>query len=185
MRPIREFRSTTPQLTGVVARCDNCCKLWSERDVVPARDLARRHDEGFNIDLVAGECADCSALCYYEGLAQASCSQGSLGAWEFRAAAQSRKEFMVRAKIKSYIEAGGTHCPYCQSCKLDTGVCDLRNRPLVVEVICMACGERWRNQYRLVGVLLPGEVRQSYPGRVSSWSVMPNMNSEDDDRDQT
>lgn len=55
-------------------------------------------------------------------------------------------------QIQQYVDTSGIHCPYCDSDNLETGSHDYYGAGVAQNVVCIACGKEWTDDYALVGL---------------------------------
>lgn len=53
-------------------------------------------------------------------------------------------------EVEEYLETDGSICPFCKSDNITTG--SFNGEGVYQDVICLDCGEYWKDIYQLVGI---------------------------------
>jgi len=57
---------------------------------------------------------------------------------------------MKKQHVIDYIQSDGSYCPYCKSSNIE-GM-EFEYEGTYRRVICLECGEQWKDIYKLVGI---------------------------------
>ena len=59
---------------------------------------------------------------------------------------------LTQEKVNSYVQSGGTSCPFCGSSDITGGDREINDGLVSQEVECETCGNYWQDMYKLYGI---------------------------------